>query len=274
MKNLAHYITILIIALTFTSCEDVIDVDLNTAAPKLVIDASIKWQKGTSGNQQKIKLTTTTGYFSTTIPIVSNAIVYVTNSANVVFNFIETPATGEYICSDFVPIINENYTLTVIVGANTYTSTNTLIATPVIESIEQKTVQGIGGDEIQIKFFYQDNGLENNFYLIGFKNSSVVFPEYGVVKDEFFQGNEMFGFYTNEDIKAGDELNMNLQGINEPYFNFMNKLISIAGSNGGSPFQTPPATLRGNIINQTEAKNYPLGYFHLSEIDTRDYVIE
>lgn len=54
----------------------------------------------------------------------------------------------------------------------------------------------------------------------------------------------------------------------------MNKLLSISGSGGGGPFATPPATLRGNIVNQNNADNYPLGYFHLSEIDTGSYTIE
>jgi hypothetical protein len=53
----------------------------------------------------------------------------------------------------------------------------------------------------------------------------------------------------------------------------MNKLLNIAGSSGGSPFSTPPATLRGNIINQSNENDYPLGYFHLSEIDTRNYTV-
>jgi Domain of unknown function (DUF4249) len=274
MKNIIQYLALILFTISFSSCEDVVDVDLNTAAPRLVIDASIKWQKGTSGNEQKIKLTTTTDYFSNVIPAVSGATVFITDSSNTVFDFIETPSTGEYICSNFTPVINETYTLTVQVLGNTYTATQKLLATPVIESIEQTTVDGFAGEEIQIKFFYQDNGLEDNFYLIGFKNSSKTFPEYGVIEDEFFQGNEMFGLYRNEDLKTDDELFMSLQGVDERYFNYMNKLITIAGSSGGSPFATPPATLRGNIVNQTDQKNYPLGYFHLSEIDSRNYTIE
>jgi hypothetical protein len=40
----------------FSACEDVIEVDLDTASPKLVIDAALKWEKGTVGNQQTITL--------------------------------------------------------------------------------------------------------------------------------------------------------------------------------------------------------------------------
>jgi hypothetical protein len=54
----------------------------------------------------------------------------------------------------------------------------------------------------------------------------------------------------------------------------MSILLSIAGNNGGGPFQSPPATVRGNIINTTNPSNYALGYFSLSEMDTKNYTIE
>ena len=54
----------------------------------------------------------------------------------------------------------------------------------------------------------------------------------------------------------------------------MNKLLSIAGSGNGSPFATPPATLRGNIVNRSNEANYPLGFFSISEIDKLDYIVE
>ena len=78
-KKLLKIVTLFLLTTTILfslfSCEDVVDIDLTTAAPRLVIDASIKWQKGTLGNVQTIKLTTTTGFYSTTIPTVSGATV-------------------------------------------------------------------------------------------------------------------------------------------------------------------------------------------------------
>lgn len=270
MKKIIFLFAILLLI----SCEDKVNVALDTANPKLVIDATILWQKGTSGSNQTIKLTTTTDYYSNVIPTVSGATVYVTNSSNTVFTFTETPNTGEYVCTNFVPVINENYTLTIQYLGQTYTATDKLLATPTIDSVQQTTVQGFSGDVIQVKFFYQDNGLEDNNYLIGVKNSTKAIPEFGVLKDKFFQGNQMFGFYSDDKLKAGDQLFFSLEGISTRYFNYMEKLLNIAGSGGGSPFATPPATLRGNIINQTDENEYPLGYFHLSEIDTRNYVVQ
>ncbi|TGD59063.1 DUF4249 domain-containing protein [Flavobacterium humi] len=274
MKNILTYSIAIIASIFFMSCEDVVNVDLDTAPPKLVIDAAIKWEKGTSGNEQKIKLTTTTGFYNSTIPSVSGATVFITNSSNTVFNFIETPNTGEYICTNFIPVINENYTLTVIHDGQTYTATDKLYASPDIDNIEQGVFPGIGEDQIQVKFYYQDNGAEDNFYLLGFKNSNIAFPEYGVAPDEFFQGNQMFGFYTDEDLKPNDVLDLSLQGISERYSNYMTKLLNIAGTNEGNPFTAPPATLRGNIINQTSKANFPLGYFSLGEVDTDTYVVQ
>ena len=65
------YISLFVLALMFICCEDVVNVDLETAAPKLVIDANILWNKGTVGNEQTIKLSTTTGYYSSETPKVS-----------------------------------------------------------------------------------------------------------------------------------------------------------------------------------------------------------
>ena len=68
MKKL---LLLLSITVLLANCEKPIGVDLHEGAPKLVVDAEINWEKGTAGNEQKIKLTTTSSYFSSTVPIVS-----------------------------------------------------------------------------------------------------------------------------------------------------------------------------------------------------------
>src|SRR6476660_7298258 len=162
MKNI-KYILLLMVAVIAASCEDVVEVDLNTAAPRLVIDASINWEKGTDGSTQTIRLTTTTGFYNPQVPIVSGATVTVTNSANTVFDFIEQPDTGNYVCTNFSPVIGETYTLAVFTGGQLYTATETLIAAPDITTVEQEDDGGFSGEDKQIKFFFDDNGAEDNF---------------------------------------------------------------------------------------------------------------
>ena len=56
MKKLIT-ILLLLTAFVFTSCEEVINVNVDTAPPRLAVEAAINWQKGTAGNEQIIKLT-------------------------------------------------------------------------------------------------------------------------------------------------------------------------------------------------------------------------
>lgn len=267
-------ILILTISIFLVSCEDVIEVDLDTAEPRLVIDASIDWVKGTPGNEQKIILSTTTGYYNEEFPSVSGADIAITNTAGTIFNFIETSGTGEYICTNFEPAIGETYTLTVQLNNEAYTATETLIAVPEIENtIEQENEGGFGGDEVEVTFYYQDNGNQVNYYLFKFSDDNVAFPQYSVEDDENNQGNLTPVYYSNEDLEPGDLINFKLYGISERFYDYFKKIL-IASGNDDGPFQSTPTPVRGNILNQTNSKNYTFGYFRLSEVDTKDYTIQ
>lgn len=271
----AIYTLLLLFAILFTSCETVVGVDLNEAPPKLVVDASINWVKGTAGNEQIIKLTTTTGYFSEIIPTVSGATVVIKNSTGTNFTFLETPNTGEYLCSTFIPELGETYTLTIIYNGQTLTATETLISVPEIDKIEQEISPGIGNqqDQIDLKTFFTDPGNSNDFYMTRVQTNINAIPEYYVTNDEFFQGNQIFDLYRNKYLKAGDSVEIKLFGISERYYNYMAILTSIAGNSSG-PFSTPPATLRGNVVNTTQPDNFILGYFSLNEVDVALYVVQ
>jgi hypothetical protein len=262
------------ISIFFTSCEEVVDVDLDTAPPKLVIEASINWQKGTAGTQQTIKLTTTAGYFKDKVPPVSGAVIFVKNSAGKQFDFVEVSNTGRYVCDDFEPVIDETYTLTIINGGNTYTASETLKSVAPITRIEQNNEGGFTGKDIEIRAYYNDPADSNNFYMYKYVYSNKITANYYVDEDKFFQGNEFFSVSDDDELKAGDEIELTHYGISKQYYNYMSILVSIAGSNVGGPFQSPPATVKGNVINTTDKSNYPLGYFSLSETVTEKYIIE
>lgn len=271
MKTLKNYLIVLC-SLFVISCEKVIDVDLETEAPRLVIDASIDWIKNTSGNEQRIKLSTTTAYYSEQFPTVSGADITIANSTNTTFHFIENPGTGEYICTNFQPVIGETYSLKVILNGETYTATETLISVPNIEgNIEQNNTGGMAGDEIEITYRYQDDPAQQNYYLTSVKNPRVAFPEYAMLDDENNQGNLVPVDYSNEDLKSGDILDIRLYGISRRHFDYFGKLLSVSAD---SPFPTVPSAVRGNIVNQTNFSNYAFGYFRLSEVDVKSYTVQ
>ncbi len=256
------------------SCTKVVKVDLATAEPRLVIDASIDWIKGTAGNEQKIKLTTTTGYYNAAFPTVSGAEITITNPANTVFNFIENPGTGEYSCSGFHPVIGEDYTLKVVLNGEIYTATETCLGVPDIEnSIEQNNSGGFGSDEVEIVYYYRDNGSEENYYLHRILSPVSAFPDYKAQDDENSQGNLMQEYFSDKELKAGDKINISLYGISKRYYDYFRKLLTASGVENG-PFQTTPGSVRGNIINQTHSVNFAYGYFRLSEVAVREYTIQ
>jgi len=273
MKNKLNLLRVLLLSIFFNSCQDVVDVPLDTESPRLVIEASINWHKETTGNIQKIKLTTTTGYYSNVIPTVSGATVYIENSSNLVFNFIETPNTGEYICTNFVPVLDETYTLTVINNGQIYNATESLKSVAKINTVTQEEITGLGNTALKISAFFNDPAGVNNYYMYKYKFINNAIPGYDVTDDTVFQGNTFYSIALQEDTHPGDHVQITHYGISKAYFNYMNILISTAGSNTGGPFQSVPVKVKGNIKNMTNFDNYPFGYFRLSEVDSVDYTI-
>jgi len=272
--KITKYIALIVTTLFFISCEEVIDVDLNTAPPRLVVDAAINWQKGTTGADQKIILSTTTGFYSNVIPKVSGATVSVKSSANLNYLFTEVPNTGEYKCETFKPILGETYTLTVIYKGETYSATETMQSVSAIESVTQKNNGGFSGKDFEIQVYFKDP-IEKNFYMVKFFPDIYKAPSYSIIRDEFTNGNLKNWLFSDPDLKQGNIIAITHYGVSESYYNYMNKIISISSSSGGgSPFQTPPATVRGNIVNQKNIDNYALGFFSLSEIDVLNYTIQ
>lgn len=269
-----RFIYILFLLITVSSCEDVIEVDLETAEPRLVIDASLNWIKGTQGNAQVIQLSLTAPFYSNDVPAATGATVNVTDSNNNTFNFIEEENTGIYRNDTFIPEINGVYNLTIRYNNEVYTSTEKLIPVAPIEFVEQKNGGGFSGDEIEIKAYYTDPENIENYYLFEFVNVNLNTISIEVYKDEFTDGNQIFGFHSNENLEPGNNLIIRNTGISRRTYEYLNILIQQNDDETGDPFETQPASVRGNCINQTNPDNYPFGYFRVSEVSVFQYTIE
>lgn len=258
------------------SCEEIVTPDLQNATPRLVIDAAIDWEKGTLGNVQKIRLTTTTGFYQAEVPIVSGATVIVTNSVNTVFNFIETnPGTGQYVCNNFVPIIGETYKLKVTHNGTIYTSEEKLTQTPILQNdVEQINDLGLNSDEIGVRIKCTDIANQENFYLLKVESSVSAFPIFDYQPDLYSQGNLLYFIYANEKLKKDSQVNFKLSGVSERYYTYMKILIGNADGAANGPFQVPPTRIRGNIKNLNNDEDYPIGYFSLSESSRITYIVK
>lgn len=272
----------LIFCLVFISCEDVIDVNLSEGKTRLVIEASLDWEKGTSGNQQLIKLSTSSPYFQTNVNNeVTGASVKVTNNntgAEYVFN---DENDGTYTISNFVPVIGHTYTLEVVHNGETYTGNETLMSVPSITNVTQSVEGGFDDELLEVNIFYTDPVGEENFYLTKYFAEGDLFPVFEDMSDEFVNGNEINDFWEKEDdedanekpFEIGDKVSISLYGISQRYYNYIRLLIEQYDS-GGDPFSSTAAQIKGNCINSSNQENYPYGYFRVTQVVKVDYTFQ
>ena len=262
------YIYTILTVLLFSNCEKVVDIDVPTIEPKLIIDASFEvlFNESPVTANVSVKLKLSTDYFDDTIPTVSDAIVFLTNTTNgSVINFSDVNLTG-----NFAPIINFipkdaiEYELTVIYKSETYKGNATKVKSTQIDSAIQGDETLFSGKEIEVKVAFKDNVDNENYYLFNFTNN-LFLP----LEDRFFNGtNYNFSFfYQEEEIEVPTNVTVTMSGITKDYFTYFRILQNQSGTSGGGPFQSVPSSLLGNVINTTNEANFPLGYFHISETD-------
>ncbi len=268
MKNT---IALLILLLVSSACEDVVELDLNNADARLVIDAHIELaEDGTTTTF--VKLNRTAGFYVEQNPIVEDATVYITDSNGQRYDVLYN-GDGIYRTSLLSVMDGVDYTLTIEDGGNTYSSTEQLVATVPLIEVEQLTVSGFGDDLLRLTAFYNDPAGMGDYYL--FEYIDEFNEQVDVTDDEFVDGNRAPTIFFLEDFEIGMNARIRIKGINERCFNFYDTLLSQAGEgSGGGPFATQPAIVRGNIVNTVDADRYPFGYFRISEVFELDYVIE
>lgn len=270
--NIKNYICLFLGLVFLSSCEDVIEVDLDEAQERLVIEASILKPKNQDGSAQQIRLTKTRGFFEEDITTVEDAVVKVTKEDGTEFLF-EHDTLGVYRTSNFESTLLQTYTLKIEVEDEVYTAQETFTPVVQIDSIAQRNDGGFSGEEIELRAYFTDPANEENYYLYSFFVDFIEFPEIAIFEDEFFDGNSFFALYLEEDLASGDEVLIQNFGLSQQFYNYMFILLSQVDG-GGGPFQVQPATVRGNIINETNPDNFPYGYFNLSETDQFIYTVE
>ena len=270
----------LILILAFTSCTDVIELEVPSEVPRLVIEASINWEKETAGNNQGIKLSMSSPYFDTNGAVsVLGASVKITNDTDgTVFIFTDN-SDGTYSTDSFVPVLNNSYTLEVINEGETFIAQESLKPVPDILSVYQST-DYFFQDLLEVNFDFLDPESGANYYYIKFQEQADLLPSLSTLKDEFINGNLITisnERRENEDINQvayapGDAVDMELYGISKEYYDYMTILIN--QSESGGPFDTTPVALKGNCINQTNPDTDAYGYFRITQVSKATYVFE
>lgn len=260
-------------------CEDVVEIDTPAEPPRLSVDALIRIDESEPITNVVVKVNLTSSFFddieAADLDEISilNADYEPTDSSDE--NFIDLTETfpGQYEASKNTSFFTKGaLELSITYGGNRYLARTTYVPTVPIEKLEQGKGELFTGDETEILVALTDDASREDFYLFDFD-----FDEYLVTDDGFYQGQRFeFSYFYDEAVKPGMEININILGIDEPFFNYMNQLIVQAGGDQG-PFQTPSATVRGNILNVTEnsdSESFALGYFAVCQTFSSSIVIE
>ncbi len=263
------YILPILFVLLFSKCEKVIDVDVPSIEPKLIIDATFEvyFDENPISAKTSVKLSESADYFDETIPKVTNATVFLTNlSNNSRIDFTDDNADGEYEpTNSFIPADGIEYELTIIHKNETYKGKATKVKSTRIIEVNRGDGTLFSGSEVEINVKIQDELGVDNYYYFDFSNNN-----YSVLEDRFFDGQEyeVPNFYTEDDIILPTAVNIRMLGISKDYYTYLQILVDQSGQEGGGPFETVPTSLLGNMVNTTNDRNFPLGYFHISETDT------
>lgn len=276
MKTIIKYIS-LVIFLVLTACEDVVDIDVQEGPTKLVIEASLDWEKGTEGNYQTIKLSTSTPYFDTSFQPAIGATVSVLNVNSGTEVLFVDQNDGNYTTTDFEPVIGDTYALTVNYKNEVFTATEKMTPVPEIKEVFQSRDDGFNDEDLEVHLVFTDPEAEENYYLFKFLKEGELFPAFEDAKDEFINGNEIDWWYEIEEdemdgltpFEPGDTVYISMHGISKSYYEYIKILIEQMG--GAGLFSSTPVALKGNCVNQTKPENQPLGYFRLTEVNKVTY---
>jgi len=280
MKHLSlNIIVIIVLFFTVFSCQEVIDVDLETSQERLVIEALLKWDNGTSGNNQTIKLSKTSSFYNNQfVPAIGASIVLSDTSSLIDFVFTDNN-DGTYSITNFVPILNNTYKLKINYNNNQYVSESTLLQAPTILDITQSTESGFSTEDPEVTVRFQDFVDQEDFYRIVFKqhrpstNNELIEQETWTYDGNWEANNILEEWYESEDLISGDEIYIQIYKISSEFYTFL-EVLEQQSNAGIGPFASPPVNVKGNIINTTNSENYPYGYFSLNEINSNSYTFE
>lgn len=295
-------IVLIILSCSTASCEDVIDVDLPQTENRLIVNGLVRVDMTQEFVPVAIKVTETTDFFSEpTITQLESAVILVgqqdpEDPFNLSFGTRilreYEPGTGIYepdtigndvderIRTEFLDR-NTVFFLVVEHKGRRYAARTVYSPTVPIDKIEQGTETLFDEDETEIKVTITDIPEEENFYVFDFG-----FGEFLALDDQFIDGQEFeFSYFYDNKTTAGSEVEISILGADLQFFNYIDLLVEQTEDTGGV-FETPAATVRGNVFDVTGLDNieildnvgrpndFALGYFAVVEEFKDSLIIE
>jgi len=241
-----HILFPVLMALLMSACTKVIDIDLNSAAPQIVIEAAL--QAGT--NDFRVHITKTGNYFDTGAPeTVNNATVLLKRGTENAID-LSNAGNGDYLLSNYSATENETYSLSVIIDGKTYEASSFLPPVVALDSLSIDLVQGPSfgtaeADSFLVLCHFQDPLSQTNFYRIKSVVNDV--PRTNgetllVIEDRLTNGNYIEIPIFTDSYELNDNVEVELVSMDAAMYDYFNSLTLLVGGNGGTAAPANPNT--------------------------------
>lgn len=292
-----RYLSFLILILLACSCQDVIDVDLDDAEPRLIVDALIRIDTSQNFTEANIRVSLSSSFFGEIEPaLIESMEMQNSGSTGSVpyepvpgepglyrpFSIFGSPVSNNMIQTSWLTNPEETINLFVRYDGQLYLARTSFVPSVPIDNLVQGDGELFSDDTTEVQITYTDIEDRDDFYVIDFDFSQFIPSE-----DRFYAGQQFsFSYFYSEQLESGQEVNISILGADQSFFDYMNGLIEQSQQGQNGPFQTPTATVRGNFLNATGIDNidtfdntarpdaFILGYFSLSQEHTSSIVIE
>ncbi|WP_431121649.1 DUF4249 family protein [Flagellimonas flava] len=266
MRSLAF--GIFLIALL--SCEEVIDVEVPSEEPRLIVDALVRVDPTSNIVDIEVEVGLTDAFFGE-IPVTN--LKQITLAGGVLVDY-DNPGSGIYKGTRSAENLkaSEELLLQLEWEDKLYYGSTTYASSVPIDDLRIGSNTLFDDDETEIIITITDDPNRNNFYVV-----DLDFGNFITLDDQFFQGQQFsFSYFYDEKFESGQEITVSVLGADQAFYNYMNLLIEQTEDDLGV-FETPTATLRGNIFDVTELDNidffdnvnipseFLLGYFAVVE---------
>jgi hypothetical protein len=256
-----------IVCSVLVSCTKVINVDLNSANPNIVVDAEITDQPG----PYNVNLTQTVNFSDNNVfPGVTGATVVISDNAGNSETLTET-GSGNYVSSHLQGTVGRSYNISITSKGKNYTAVSTMPAPVAIDSViadtSSRTRGGFGGGGgggtttpvvgVSVHAVFTDPaGVANYYRLIEYVNHVPNYNNISIVSDQGQDGTIISKSIVKRDtsIHKGDTINVILESIDANVYEYYRTLNQVTKQQTG--IQT---TVPGNPT--TNLSNNALGFF-------------
>jgi len=213
----------------------------------------------------KVRLTTTSNYFSNgKSPVVSGAVVRLMENGNLVETLAEESPGVYTITHD--PVVGASYHLEIEALDNFYeTIPEPYLETPPLLSVDTNYLKNFITDSMAYYmeiYTYEKPGEGDHYRWMFYLNNEYVddpfllsFTDDRGVDGACIVGIDIYG----ETLELGDTLIVFQMRTSQRYYDFINSLRNQTAF-VGSPFDSPPAAIRGNVRNVSTGR-LAFGYF-------------